>query len=130
LSDTPENPFAGPGPAKIYRDNLASGRLELQICESCARQIFPPNVLCPHCGAMRLRWAATSGAGVVYSTTVVHERPEQGGNRNIALVDLAEGARMMSRVEGVAPEAVRIGMRVRARIAAAEGGPLVVFDPA
>jgi uncharacterized OB-fold protein len=130
LSDARENPFTGRGPAKIYRDNLAAGRLELQICESCARQVFPPNVLCPQCGATRLRWEAASGAGTVYSTTVVHERPEQGGNRNIALVDLAEGARMMSRVEGVAPEAVRIGMRVKARIAAAEGGPLVVFDPA
>jgi uncharacterized OB-fold protein len=130
LSDAQENPFTGPGPAKIYRDNLAAGRLELQVCESCARQVFPPNVMCPQCGGTRLRWTKASGAGVVYSTTIVHERPEQGGNRNIALVDLAEGARMMSRVEGVAPEAVRIGMRVMARIAATEGGPLLVFDPA
>jgi uncharacterized OB-fold protein len=130
LSDAPATSFTGPGPAKIYRDNLAAGRLELQICESCVRQVFPPNVLCPHCGAPRLRWATASGAGTVYSTTVVHERPEQGGERNIALIDLAEGARMMSRVEGVAPEAVRIGMRVKARIAATEGGPLLVFDPA
>jgi uncharacterized OB-fold protein len=34
----------------------------------------------------------------------------------------------MSRVEGIAPDAVRIGMEVRARIAEAEGKSLVVFD--
>ena len=37
----------------------------------------------------------------------------------------------MSRVEGVVPEAVVIGMRVRARIGeAADGAPLLLFDPA
>jgi uncharacterized OB-fold protein len=130
VSDSAPNPFAGPGPAAIYRDNLAAGRFELQICESCAKQVFPPNVLCPQCGTPTLRWAKASGAGTVYATTVVRDRPENGGNRNIALIDLAEGARMMSRVEGVTPEGVRIGTKVKARIAATESGPLVVFDPA
>jgi uncharacterized OB-fold protein len=41
-------------------------------------------------------------------------------------VDLAEGVRMMSRVASIAPQDVRIGMRVTARIA--EG--LVEFLPA
>ncbi len=130
MSDSAKNPFAGPGPAAIYRDNLAAGRFELQICESCAQQVFPPRVICPALRRNELRWSTASGAGTVYSTTVVHERPEQGGNRNIALVDLAEGARLMSRVEGVAPETVRIGMKVKLRIAATDAGPLVVFDPA
>jgi uncharacterized OB-fold protein len=130
VSDTVDSPFAGPGPAAIYRDNLAAGRFELQICESCSKQVFPPRIICPHCGAATLRWAKASGAGTVYSTTVVRDRPENGGNRNIALINLAEGARLMSRVEGIAPETVRIGMKVKARIATTDAGPLVVFDPA
>ncbi|MBV8651809.1 MAG: OB-fold domain-containing protein [Alphaproteobacteria bacterium] len=130
MSDAVDSPFAGSGPAAIYRDHLAAGRFELQICESCAKQVFPPRIICPHCSATKLRWAKASGAGTVYSTTVVRDRPENGGNRNIALIDLAEGARLMSRVEGVAPETVRIGMKVKARIAATDAGPLVVFDPA
>ena len=36
---------------------------------------------------------------------------------------------MMSRVEGIPPEDVRIGMAVRARIVAGEEGPIVVFTP-
>ena len=50
--------------------------------------------------------------GTVYATTVV--RPRDGEPYNVALVDLPEGRRM-TRVEGVAPEAVRIGMQVRMR---------------
>ena len=48
---------------------------------------------------------------------------------NVVLVDLAEGCRMMSRVEGIDPQAVKIGMAVRARIALSEDGPFIVFDP-
>jgi hypothetical protein len=37
---------------------------------------------------------------------------------------------MMSRVESVPPDAVRIGMRVKARVATLnEQAPCVVFDP-
>ena len=68
------------------------------------------------------------GRGVVYSTTVVRKRPPEP-SLNVVLIDLAEGPRMMSRVEGVEPGEVRIGMQVRAEIAASEDGPLVVFRP-
>lgn len=117
------------GPDSHYRAALGAGRFEIQHCGACRRAVFPPRVACPHCGATALAWQAASGAGTVYSTTVVRQRADEGGDYNVALVDLAEGARMMSRVERIAPAEVRIGMPVRARIAAAAGGPLVVFDP-
>jgi len=123
--------FAGPGPDAVYRANLAAGKLALQICAACGdKAVFPPRAVCPHCGSTALRWQAASGGGTVYSTTVVRDRPENGGDRNIALIDLAEGARLMSRVEGLPPDQVRIGMRVKARIAKTDAGPLLVFDPA
>jgi hypothetical protein len=37
---------------------------------------------------------------------------------------------MMSRVEGILPEEVRIGMRVRAKIVREGERPLLVFEPA
>jgi hypothetical protein len=37
---------------------------------------------------------------------------------------------MMSRVDGIAPEAVRIGMAVTARVVREGDQPLVVFVPA
>jgi uncharacterized OB-fold protein len=87
-------------------------------------------VLCPHCGHGELDWVDASGQGTVYATTVIRRRPEQGPPCNLCLVDLEEGVRLTSRVEGLAPEAVRIGMAVKARIAEEDGAPLVVFDPA
>ena len=80
--------------------------------------------------ATALDWVEASGDGVVYSTTVVRRRPERGGDHNVALIDLAEGVRMMSRVEGPAPEAVRIGMAVRAYVGTIDGRPAVLFRPA
>jgi uncharacterized OB-fold protein len=115
-----------PGPEKRYLDALAAGRFEIQQCAACRKHVFHPRVLCPHCGGERLDWVAASGRGTVYSTTVVRRKPADGGDYNIVLVDLAEGPRMMSRVAGLSPEQVKIGMPVQARIA--EG--LVEFVPA
>jgi uncharacterized OB-fold protein len=123
--------FSGPGPAAIYRDNLAAGKFAIQFCTACGgKAVFPPRAICPSCGGTALRWQDASGTGTVYATTVVRDRPENGGDRNIALIDLAQGARLMSRVEGVSPEQVKIGMAVTARIAKTDAGPLLVFDPA
>jgi uncharacterized OB-fold protein len=58
----------------------------------------------------------------------MHQR-EPAKNYNVALIDLAEGPRMMSRVEGIAPEAVKIGMNVQAKIVQDDGRALVVFTP-
>ena len=118
-----------PGPEQTYKDKLAQGRFEIQKCGGCGKHVFYPRVLCPHCGADKLAWVAASGAGVVYSTTVVRRKPEAGGDYNVALIDLAEGPRMMSRVAGVEPAAVKIGMQVKARLAIDAGSKLVEFTP-
>jgi uncharacterized protein len=114
------------GPEKRFFDALAAGRFEIQRCAACAKHVFYPRVVCPHCGADTLDWVPASGRGTVYSTTVVRRKPADGGDYNVCLVDLEEGVRLMSRVAGVPPQDVRIGMAVTARIA--DG--LVEFTPA
>jgi uncharacterized OB-fold protein len=118
------------GPDAAYAAYLAEGRLCVQRCRGCARHVFFPRVLCPHCSHRELDWVEVSGDGTVYATTVIRRRPEQGPPYNLCLVDLAEGVRLTGRVEGMAPEDVAIGMAVRARITQEDGAPLVVFDPA
>ena len=106
-----------------FLDHLAQGRLMLPLCLACARLHFPPRVLCPHCGAATTAFREASGRGVVYSTTVVRNRPEKGGDFNVALIELDEGPRLMSSVVDCAATEVRIGMRVsldRARLAAGD----------
>ena len=117
-------------PDADYFAYLASGEWRIQRCRSCGRHVFQPRVMCPHCESDDLEWIKPSGKGVVYSTTVIRRRPDKGGDYNVCLIDLAEGVRMMSRVEGVAPDAVTIGMPVTARLTKQDGQTIVVFDPA
>ena len=123
-------PDIGESPEGRFFAALGEGRFELQHCAGCARAVFYPRVHCPHCGADALEWREASGRGTVYATSVVRRRPEQGPPYNVALIDLAEGPRMMSRVEGLAPEAVRIGMAVTASVDRSGETPMVVFRPA
>ena len=50
----------------------------------------------------------------VYSTSVVY--PRAGQPYNVALIDLDEGFRMMSRVIEIDPHLVRIGQKVILRV--------------
>ncbi|MGE8626740.1 Zn-ribbon domain-containing OB-fold protein [Achromobacter denitrificans] len=125
----PDPPDAPQGVEAQYREALDQGRFLIQRCAGCDRAVFYPRMICPHCGADALAWVEPDGGGTVYATTVVRRKPEAGGDYNVALVDLREGVRLMSRVEGVAPESVHIGMAVRARVARQDGRGLVVFVP-
>ncbi|WP_230533890.1 Zn-ribbon domain-containing OB-fold protein [Microvirga roseola] len=117
--------FGGPGPDEVWRTALDEGRFLLQHCRTCHACRFPPAMVCGACGSSDLEWKEASGSGKVYSATTVRERDN---SYNVSLIDLAEGARMMSSVGGVAPDEVRIGMEVRARIVR-EPEAIVLFEP-
>ena len=99
----------------------------LQRSRSDGAFVFPPRVAQPRSGATDLEWTPASGLGTVYSTTVVRCKPP-AVDYNVALIDLDEGPRLMSRIDGVAPADVRIGMRVRARVTVENDAPLLVFE--
>lgn len=122
--------FSGPGPEKRYEEFLAEGKFMIQRSVSSGAYVFYPRTVAPGTGTADLEWVAPSGDGTVYATTVNRRRPEAGGDYNVALIDLAEGPRMMSRVVGIAPEDVKIGMKVRAKVDTIDDTPAVVFEPA
>jgi len=101
-------------PLTVYQVGLERGELVYQWSPEANRAVFYPRVICPFTGSDRLEWRVSAGLGTVYATTVTHSR--EGAPYNVALIDCDEGFRLMSRVEGVAPEAVQIGMRVRFRV--------------
>ena len=113
-------------PAVAYRHHLENGKLGYQRCSGCSAAVFYPRVLCPFCGSSALEWCESVGRGTVYATTAVHSRNR--APRNVVLVDLDEGFRMMSRVEGVPAEKVEIGTRVRFEVRQGEEDePVAVF---
>ncbi len=116
-------------PDADFQRFLAEGRFMIQRSRASGQYVFYPRAIAPGTGARDLEWVEASGLGTVYSTTVVRKKPPEP-SYNVALIDLAEGPRMMSRVEGIAPDAVRIGMAVRAKIVTQDGEPVIVFEPA
>ena len=115
------------GPEAEWRVALEAGSLLIQRTLDGGKAVFPPRIAAPGSGEA-LEWVEASGLGTVYSVTIISKRPPEV-DYNVVLVDLDEGVRMMSRVEGVEPGAVRIGMRVAARIIREDDKPLLVFDP-
>ena len=116
------------GVLAFHQLELAAGRFLIQRCSDCSRHVYFPRESCPHCGSASLEWKLPSGLGTVHAVTTVRRKPADGGDLNVSLVDLDEGVRLMSRIENLAPGAVRIGQRVKARVQVKDGRGLVLFD--
>jgi uncharacterized OB-fold protein len=113
-------------PAVTYRRHLENGKLGYPRCADCSAAVFYPRVLCPVCGSGALEWRESAGRGTVYATTAIYSRDRDP--RNVVLVDLDEGFRTMSRIEGVPAEEVEVGARVRFEVRrGGEVEPVAVF---
>lgn len=119
-----------PGPDAAYHAALAAGEFRLQRCDDCEAFTFPPKLICPSCGSRGMIFRPVSGQASLYAFTLVNRAPDRGGPYHVALVDLAEGPRLMSRVEGCAAEALVIGMPLTLRLGESNGQPVPVFMPA
>jgi uncharacterized OB-fold protein len=115
-------------PMQHYVDHAQKGELAYQVGPD-GHALSYPRVLEPGKGSDHLEWRISKGLGTVYSRTVIHNRDKPP--HNVVLVDLDEGFRIMSRVDGAAPEDVTIGMRVKMRMISEPGNefPFPVFDP-
>ena len=115
-----------------FYDACARGELALQLCQDCGHRLFYPRTHCDQCHSHDLIWQTASGAGRIASYTVVRRGVSVDFEAPyvIALIDLDEGYRMMSRVEGIDPLDVKVGMRVKVRmVPGTENEPIYpVFD--
>ncbi len=112
-----EKPVPQPDPVTApFWQAAKQGRLLLQRCPKCGAHQFYPQSCCRRCLSEDLLWVDAKGKGVVYTYTIVHRAPsrpfEPDVPYTVALVDLAEGCRMISNIVGASPEAVRVGMPV------------------
>lgn len=90
-------------------------QLLLRRCRTCGCHLDYPRVVCTSCYGGDLEWVRSLGTGTIHSFTVSHR--QVGGfdleaPYVVALIDLDEGARLLSNVVGSEPGAVRIGDRV------------------
>lgn len=135
--ERPPKPRPAPVPepeAAEYWAAARDGRLVLQRCETCGHHQLYPRDRCLRCRGP-VSWVEASGRGTVYSSTVIRQNYSRPFREWIpyvvALVDLAEGPRLMTNIVGCEPEEVEVGMAVRVGRfeSVSEEAGIVLFEP-
>lgn len=134
--ERPPKPRPAPTPdadSAPYWAAAHEGRLVIQRCQRCGNRQLYPRDRCLMCRST-VEWVEASGRGTVYSYTVIRQqyaRPFRDWVPYVvALVDLEEGPRVMTNIVGCEPDAVRVGMAVRAtfEVVSDEAG-IALFTP-
>ncbi len=116
-----------------YWEATREGRLVIKECHTCGRAYFYPRSHCPRCWSNDTSWRESSGKGTVYTFTVVYQNDLPPFRDRlpyvVAVVELEEGVRMTSNIEGIAPEDVRCGMAVQVAFREEARGDEVVALP-
>ncbi|MFJ4803946.1 Zn-ribbon domain-containing OB-fold protein [Streptomyces murinus] len=112
-----------------YWAAAADGRLLIRRCAACGRAHHYPREFCPHCWSEDVAWEQATGRATLYTWSTVHRNdlpPFSARTPYIAaVVDLAEGPRMMTQVVDAEEAELSAGMPLR--VAFTGGKP--VFRP-
>jgi hypothetical protein len=116
-------------------DAAAEGRLLISRCATCGDVHYYPRPFCPLCGADTVSWEEASGRATLYTWSVVHQNDLPPFNERVpyvaAVVDLAEGPRMMTNVVDCEFDDLRVGMALQVTfLDIGEGFHVPVFRPA
>lgn len=97
-----------------FYDACQRGELLLQHCDHCEHVVFYPRTHCDACQGDALSWLPASGEGTIATYTVVRRgvSADFPAPYIIALIDLAEGPRMMSQIIDADPDTVSSGLSV------------------
>jgi uncharacterized protein len=120
---------------QAWWDATAQGRLLVARCGSCGEAHYYPRPFCPRCGVDAVAWEQAGGDAVLYTWSVVYSNDLPPFRDKVpyvaAVVDLAEGPRMMTNVVGCEPGDLRVGMALRLEFEElGDGFHIPVFRPA
>lgn len=91
-------------PPAAYWRTIAAGRLAFQRCGACGHAWLPPRTECPRCWSPDWSWQDASGEGKLISAvvyhTAFHEAFKERLPYNVAVVELAEGPRLVTNIVG------------------------------
>jgi len=100
--------------SKAFWEAAINHKLIVQECQDCKTKIFYPRQYCPECWSSNLGWMEASGKATLYTYTVtlggVEEKFAEDLPIILAMVDLEEGVRMMTKIVDCDPKEVSIGM--------------------
>lgn len=93
-------------------------QLKIMRCRGCGKHFFYPRELCPFCQSDAPEWVTASGRGTIYTFTIARRPAGPAFKADVpyvvALVELEEGARMMTNIVTSDVAKVRIGQKVSA----------------
>ena len=92
-----------------FREAARSGRFVIPVCRSCGKAHWYPRALCPFCFSADIDWRQASGAGVIYSYSVMRRASPPHA---IAYVTLAEGPSVLTSIIDSDFAQLRIGAAV------------------
>lgn len=118
-----------------FWDTAGRGVLAFQHCDACGFVRWPAAGVCPECLSRHFTWKPVKPVGTVWSWVVYHRAYDKSLRDripyNVALVELACGVRLVTRLTGFGPGDDPVGAEVEARFEDIGGdGPVPVFAPA
>jgi uncharacterized OB-fold protein len=103
--------------SQAYWDGARDHKLMIQRCAACGEAYFYPRPFCPSCWSQDVAWEQASGDATLYTWSIVHVNDLPPFNERVpyvaAIVDLAEGPRMMTNVVDCAFDELKVGMALR-----------------
>jgi uncharacterized OB-fold protein len=121
-----------------YWEAAREGRLLIAECGACGEVHHYPRPLCPYCWSEDVHPVQANGTGTLYTYSTVYVNDLAPFKERLpyvaAIVELDEGPRLMTTIDGVEPERLRVGMAVKAVFRPvdennSEGPYLTVFTP-
>lgn len=123
-------PVADPGTQPFW-DGVAQGHLLIRRCRDCSRAHFYPRGFCPRCWSDSVEWEQASGLATLYTWSVVRVNDLPPFDQRVpyvaALVDLAEGPRLMTNVVDCPVLDLCAGLELELACRAIPDGPVLPF---
>ena len=110
-------------------------RLLIRHCLDCGEYSYYPRPFCPSCWSERVEWHQASGEATLYTWSVIYSNDMPPFKDRVpyvaAMVDLAEGPRMMTNIIDTPFEDLRVGMALSLRfMVISDDFTIPVFVPA
>ena len=122
---------------KPFWDGLREQKLMLPKCGDCSRVFFYPRIVCPHCQSRNVGWIQGSGRGKLHSFEIAYQTISRTFKVKppyvLAMIELEEGARMLSNLIDVEPDPKKIKCDMPVEIVyqkLTDEVPLPLFRPA
>jgi len=118
---------------RFFWDKLKKGNLSFQRCTVCGHAWLPARSECPQCLGTSWNWEIAKGEAKLVSWVIYHHayHPAFAGRLPylVAIVELAEGPRMISNLIQANPATLRIDQALQLKIETEESLPIPRFIP-